>query len=166
MNIHRRGCEGLPPSWQPKGADWLWVNSLPHRSSHFHYTLETLSFALLNIVLASTAHTHHTSILHNYLYVHRNGFHRTHIILHFIALPLDNELPFAITFLTTLLFHYISHYTPHFHSSLHSTPQLSVIHLILSCIRYCARFYITPSTPLCYTNTFHVSILHSQQVQS
>ena len=100
----------------PTGSELTRFHTAHHTSIIHTHTFP--SFALLNIVFAPTAHTHHTSILHNYLYVHRNhhtDFHSTHIILHFIALPLDNELPFAITFLTTLLFHYIPHYTPHFH---------------------------------------------------
>ena len=100
----------------PTGSELTRFHTAHHTSIIHTHTFP--SFALLNIVFAPTAHTHHTSILHNYLYVHRNhhtGFHSTHIILYFIALPLDNELPFAITFLTTLLFHYIPHYTPHFH---------------------------------------------------
>ena len=88
----------------PTGSELTRFHIAHHTSIIHIHTFP--SFALLNIVLAPTAHTHHTSILHNYLYVHsahHTGFHSTHIILHFIALPLDNELPFAITFLTTLL---------------------------------------------------------------
>ena len=88
----------------PTGSELTRFHTAHHTSIIHTHTFP--SFALLNIVLASTAHTHHTSILHNYLYVHsahHTGFHSTHIVLHFIALPLDNELPFVITFLTTLL---------------------------------------------------------------